>query len=50
MPLLDVVGNVKLPPEQIGATCEKAGVIGFEQGLAIEGRIQQFPPAETLTV
>ena len=30
MPLLEVVGNEKLPPEQIGATCTKVGVrFGF---------------------
>ena len=26
MPLLEVVGNEKLPPEQMGATCTKLGV------------------------
>ena len=26
MPLLEVVGSEKLPPEQIGATCVKVGV------------------------
>ena len=30
MPLFEVVGNEKLPPEQIGATCAKVGVrFGF---------------------
>jgi len=30
MPLLEVVGSEKLPPEQIGATCAKFGVrFGF---------------------
>jgi len=26
MPLLDVAGRLKLPPEQIGGTCVKVGV------------------------
>ncbi len=30
MPLLEVVGSVNEPPEQIGATCVKVGVtLGF---------------------
>ena len=30
MPLLEVVGSEKLPPEQIGVTCAKVGVrFGF---------------------
>ena len=27
MPLFEVVGNVKLPPEQIGVTCVKVGTV-----------------------
>ncbi|MNY17502.1 hypothetical protein D3C86_1508240 [compost metagenome] len=30
IPLLEVAGSVKDPPEQIGATCVKAGTTGAE--------------------